>query len=92
MQMLVMVLESRVLQMLVDQEFDREVIHASIDAQIEARAELQHAHTDDYLDFIESLDSSQRAEMAGLAESALSRLESRPQDSAEDDRRPRRGR
>ena len=85
--------KAEVLQMLADQDLDREAVHAAIDAQIDAKAELLHAHSDDYLDFIEALDADQQAELAELAEGILKRMEARSEgDDASEGRRSRRGR
>jgi Spy/CpxP family protein refolding chaperone len=84
---------SSMLQMLADEDVDREAVHAGIDAQLDAKGELMHAHTDDYLDFIEALDPEQKSEMAQIAERALKRIGERSEGQvAPEDRRPRRER
>jgi Spy/CpxP family protein refolding chaperone len=85
--------KSEVLRMLADQDVDRQAVHAVIDAQLDAKAELMHAHTDDYLDFIEALDEDQKSEMARIAEGALKRIGERSEGyAAPEGRRSRRER
>ena len=85
--------QSSMLQMLADEDVDRQAVHAVIDAQLDAKGELMHAHTDDYLDFIEALDEDQKSEMAQIADRALKRVGERSEgEAAPEGRRSRRDR
>jgi Spy/CpxP family protein refolding chaperone len=70
-------IKGEMLQMLASQDLDRQAAHAMIDDQLATQAELMHAHTDDYLDFIEALDPDQKDELAGVADQILQRLSER---------------
>ena len=54
-------------QMLASDPIDRMAVHEAMEQQMQAQVELMHAHTDDYLDFIEALDADQKMQLADLA-------------------------
>ena len=59
--------KGQILQMISSTPIDREGVHLAMEQQSEAQSELMHAHTDDYLDFIEALDPEQRVQLAELS-------------------------
>ena len=58
------------LQMIASDPIDRVAVHDAMEEQMQAQIELMHAHTDDYLDFIEALDADQKMQLAELAAQA----------------------
>ena len=85
-----------VLEMLADQSLDRSEIHRVIDDRAASQTELMHDHVDDYIDFIESLDSAQQQDLAQMAERLMQRASERNgsgnQSEGVEERRSRRGR
>jgi hypothetical protein len=85
-----------VLEMLADQSLNRSAVHRVIDDRAASQTELMHSHVDDYIDFIESLDSAQQLDLAQMAEGLIQRASERngseDQSESVEDRRSRRGR
>jgi Spy/CpxP family protein refolding chaperone len=87
--------KGEMLQMLANQDLDRQSVHSMIDEQLATQAELMHAHTDDYLDFMDALDPEQKDELADTANQILEHQSERggpEQQEGSENRHPRRSR